>query len=42
VERGAEDRTEFVLACRLYRTAQGLGGQPDADCIRAALSAEAR
>ncbi len=42
VERGAEDRTEFVLACRLYRTAQGLGGRPDADWIRAALSAEAR
>jgi hypothetical protein len=41
VERGAEDRTEFVLACRLYRTAQGLGGQPDAGWIRAALSAEA-
>jgi hypothetical protein len=39
VERGAEDRTEFVLACRLYRTAQGFGGRPDEDWIRAALSA---
>ncbi len=37
VEPGAEERTEFVLACRVYRSERGVAGQPDEDWIRAAL-----
>jgi len=38
VERGAEDRSDFVLSCRLYRTEHGLAGRPDERWVRAALS----
>ena len=38
VEPGAEERSEFVLACRVYRSANGFAGQPDASWIRAALA----
>jgi hypothetical protein len=38
VERAAEDRSDFVLACRLYRTEHGLAGRPDEGWVRAALS----
>jgi hypothetical protein len=34
VEPGAEERSEFVLACRVYSTEQGLAGRPDARWIR--------
>jgi hypothetical protein len=37
VEPGADDRTEFALACRIYRTAHGVTGLPDEAWIRAAL-----
>jgi hypothetical protein len=37
VEPGAEKRTQFMLACRVYRTEKGLTGQPDAQWIRTAL-----
>jgi len=37
VEPGAEERTEFVLACRVYWSEHGIAGQPDEDWIRAAL-----
>jgi hypothetical protein len=37
VEPGAEQRTECVLSCRLYRTEQGLRGLPDARWLREAL-----
>jgi hypothetical protein len=37
VEPGAEERTQFVLACRVYRSEHGVAGQPDEDSIRAAL-----
>ena len=37
VEPGAEERTEFVLACRIYRSEHGVTGQPHRDWIRAAL-----
>lgn len=37
VEPGAETRTEFVLACRLYAAATGLRGLPDEHWIRDAL-----
>ncbi len=38
VEPGAEERNEFVLSCRVYRTERGLAGQPDEEWIRDALS----
>jgi hypothetical protein len=38
VEPGAEDRSAFVLACRLYRSEAGIAGQPDEHWIRRALS----
>jgi len=38
VEPGAEERREFVLACRVYRSERGLAGQPDERWIREALS----
>ena len=38
VEPGAEERQEFVLSCRVYRTERGLAGQPDEAWIRVALS----
>jgi hypothetical protein len=37
VEPGADERHQFVLSCRVYRTARGLAGQPDEAWIRAAL-----
>jgi hypothetical protein len=37
VEPGADERRDFALSCRLYRTDQGIGGQPDAAWIREAL-----
>jgi hypothetical protein len=39
VEPGADGRTTFVLACRLYRTSEGLAGQPASEWVRAALTA---
>ena len=42
VEPGAEERGEFVLSCRVYRTERGLAGQPDEDWIRDALRGAAR
>ena len=38
VEPGAEERREFVLACRVYRSERGVAGQPDERWIREALS----
>ena len=38
VEPGADERTEYVLACRVYRTAEGYAGEPDERWLRAALS----
>lgn len=37
VEPGADQRREFVFACRVYRGESGLAGQPDASWIRDAL-----
>ncbi len=37
VEPGAGDRTDFVLACRVYRTDAGLSGEPDERWLRRAL-----
>jgi hypothetical protein len=38
VEPGAEERDDFGLKCRLYRTVHGLEGVPDADWVRDALA----
>lgn len=37
VEPGSQERTEFMLACRLYRTDSGLSGQPAEEWVRKAL-----
>jgi hypothetical protein len=37
VEPGAEQRTDYGLKCRLYRTADGLTGVPEEDWVRDAL-----
>ena len=42
VEPGAEERSDFVFACRVYRTERGFSGQPDPGWVREALSKAAR
>jgi hypothetical protein len=37
VEPDAEQRTDYGMKCRLYRTSAGLTGQPQEDWLRAAL-----
>ncbi|HXF97578.1 MAG TPA: hypothetical protein VNJ46_03080 [Gaiellaceae bacterium] len=37
VEPGADERREYVLGCRVYRSETGLAGQPPAEWIRDAL-----
>ena len=39
VEPGADERDEFVLACRIYRTPAGLRGEPAEAWVRDALLA---
>lgn len=41
VEPGAQERADFVFACRVYRTEDGFSGQPDEDWIREALTRRA-
>ncbi len=38
VEPGAGPRTDFAFSCRVYRTANGLAGQPDEMWVREALT----
>ena len=38
VEPDADGRGEFVHSCRIYRTNNGLGGQPDERWVRDALA----
>ena len=38
VEPGADERTDYALACRVYRTGAGETGEPDEFWIRSALS----
>ena len=38
IEPGADDRTDYALACRVYRTSEGMSGLPDMSWLRAALS----
>jgi hypothetical protein len=42
VEPGADERRDFVLACRVYQTDQGTAGEPDEAWIRAALKRASR
>ena len=37
VEPGADERHEFVLSCRVYRSEQGFSGQPDEAWLRDSL-----
>lgn len=37
VEPGADARTDFALACRVYRTDRGVVGQPEESWVREAL-----
>lgn len=39
VEPNADERTEFALGCRVYRTDSGPAGQPSEEWVRAALLA---
>ena len=39
VEPGADERTTFTFACRMYRTPSGLSGSPPSEWVRAALTA---
>jgi len=39
IEPGAGERTEYVLACRIYRTEHGTVGKPDERWLRTALAA---
>lgn len=41
IEPGADTRTDFVLSCRVYRTAEGFRGLPDERWLTAALAAAA-
>lgn len=38
VEPGADERRDYGMQCRVYRTSGGLGGAPDEAWIRAALT----
>ena len=38
IEPGADARTEFMLACRVYRTDGGVSGRPDERWLRDVLA----
>ena len=42
VDPNAAERTDFGIKCRLYRTAEGLTGEPPDDWIAAALRIQAQ
>jgi hypothetical protein len=42
VEPGAEDRRDFALACRIYRSEGGIAEQPDERWMRDALTEAAK
>lgn len=37
IEPGADERSDYALSCRVYRTATGVSGRPDDDWLRVAL-----
>ena len=39
IEPGGDERTEYALACRIYRTERGPAGTPDESWLREALAA---
>jgi hypothetical protein len=39
IEPGADERSDYALGCRIYRTPSGYTGQPAADWLRKALAA---
>jgi hypothetical protein len=41
VDPHTEERDDYVLACRVYRTTVGFAGQPDEQWVRDALQREA-
>jgi hypothetical protein len=41
IEPGADERDQFVLSCRIYRTDRGMQGEPDERWLRDALQAGA-
>jgi len=41
IEPGTGERDEYVLSCRVYRTENGLKGEPDERWLRDALHADA-
>jgi hypothetical protein len=42
IEPGADERTDFGLKCRLYRTGSGTAGTPPEDLVLAAIGAADR
>jgi hypothetical protein len=38
IEPGADERSDYALACRVYRTADGVSGTPDMSWLRAAVN----
>jgi hypothetical protein len=42
IEPGADERTDFGMKCRLYRTVNGLSGQPQDEWLQAAIRSSAR
>ena len=40
IEPGAQARTDYALACRVYRTDGGVSGQPDERWLRDALGGQ--
>jgi hypothetical protein len=42
VEPGAEERQDFALACRIYRSEGGVAEQPDETWVRDALTEASR
>ena len=42
VDPQAEERSDYALSCRVFRTEAGIAGQPDARWVRDALLREAR
>ena len=37
IEPGADERSDYALACRVYRTVDGVSGTPDISWLHAAL-----